>query len=584
MAIRDREFPWKDDYPEVRTSFELERSRTLPIRWRRVEDSDWRTFLPGGPIAGGGEVILDFGREVVGEFSCELRSPSGETVRGFYGECLQEALCEVPSSVGWFTIQRDEWQPGRGAGEFRSRARRAFRFVKLKLPAGASCSAPSALHEHYPVGPAAEFECSDPLLNRAWKVCVETTRLCMQQYYEDGVKRDGMLWLGDYRVQYLCNAYAFGDAALARKCLFLAAASQCEDGSLLACCCAAGGHQHPHRIDCMPGVPFRFQIKWDLLNYSADFLCGLREYVLFSGDAQILDPLWPCVERLLAHFASVNWAEVEPFADFITDNCHPASGNGYHSRPALWFLLRWAMRDLRELCALRGGSESARALAERVQAALDPLIAGIARDARGLIVGQDDLPSWHTASMAALSGALPAESARALVTAAARADNILPTYAGFSRFYQQSAQFAFGDSCAALDSLRQTYAPVLAAGLTTAPESLRSDYSFLDEPMERTLLASLCHGWSAGGCFHLARHVLGVTPATPGFRSVRVRPQPGDLAWARGSVPTPLGEITVEWERKGSELRGQYTYRDQCVVIAENTNVGDGGEAPTLTP
>ena len=169
------------------------------------------------------------------------------------------------------------------------------------------------------------------------------------------------------------------------------------------------------------------------------------------------------------------------------------------------------------------------------------------------------------------------------MTAAARADDILPTYAGFSRFYQQWAQFAFGDPCAALDSLRQTYAPVLAAGLTTTPESLRSDYSFLDEPMERTLLASLCHGWSAGGCFHLARHVLGIFPSAPGFRSVRVHPLPGDLAWARGSVPTPRGEITVEWERKGSQLRGQYTQGRQCVVIAENINdrVGDAVHSST---
>lgn len=38
-----------------------------------------------------------------------------------------------------------------------------------------------------------------------WRVGTTTTKLCMQQFYEDGIKRDGLLWLSDDRVQFLCN-------------------------------------------------------------------------------------------------------------------------------------------------------------------------------------------------------------------------------------------------------------------------------------------------------------------------------------------------------------------------------------------
>jgi Bacterial alpha-L-rhamnosidase C-terminal domain len=41
--------------------------------------------------------------------------------------------------------------------------------------------------------------------------------------------------------------------------------------------------------------------------------------------------------------------------------------------------------------------------------------------------------------------------------------------------------------------------------------------------------------------------VLGVTPASPGYATWQVAPQPGSLGWAEGAVPTPHGDITVKW-------------------------------------
>lgn len=43
--------------------------------------------------------------------------------------------------------------------------------------------------------------------------------------------------------------------------------------------------------------------------------------------------------------------------------------------------------------------------------------------------------------------------------------------------------------------------------------------------------------------------ILGVTPATPGFKKVNIAPQlTSRLAFAEGSVPTPQGEVEVAWE------------------------------------
>jgi alpha-L-rhamnosidase len=45
-----------------------------------------------------------------------------------------------------------------------------------------------------------------------------------------------------------------------------------------------------------------------------------------------------------------------------------------------------------------------------------------------------------------------------------------------------------------------------------------------------------------------------VRPVTAGYKTWLIEPQPGDLTWAKGSVPTPYGSIEVRWEKEGNGL------------------------------
>jgi hypothetical protein len=88
----------------------------------------------------------------------------------------------------------------------------------------------------------------------------------------------------------------------------------------------------------------------------------------------------------------------------------------------------------------------------------------------------------------------------------------------------------------ALDAMRQAYSKMLKEGATTWWE--RFDGS-----------ASLSHAWSAAPNFDLQTYVLGIQATDPGFAAFRVKPQTGDLQWAKGIVPTVRGDIEVEWHR-----------------------------------
>ena len=68
---------------------------------------------------------------------------------------------------------------------------------------------------------------------------------------------------------------------------------------------------------------------------------------------------------------------------------------------------------------------------------------------------------------------------------------------------------------------------------------------------------SWCHGWSGYPTAIFAREILGVKPvedSASGFSKVTVRPKCFDLTWAKGEVPTPKGNIKVEWQAKNGKI------------------------------
>ena len=59
---------------------------------------------------------------------------------------------------------------------------------------------------------------------------------------------------------------------------------------------------------------------------------------------------------------------------------------------------------------------------------------------------------------------------------------------------------------------------------------------------------SLAHAWSAGASFILSEWVLGVVPLEAGYKSYKIEPHTASLGWAQGAIPSPRGEIEVNWK------------------------------------
>ncbi|OWU65371.1 MAG: hypothetical protein CBB60_005025, partial [Armatimonadetes bacterium Cent15-Ar3] len=81
----------------------------------------------------------------------------------------------------------------------------------------------------------------------------------------------------------------------------------------------------------------------------------------------------------------------------------------------------------------------------------------------------------------------------------------------------------------------------------------------------------LSHSWQCTPTYQLSSRVLGVSPLAPGFKQVRIEPAVCDLRWAKGSVPTPLGDVKVDWR----------LVNDQFVIEA---TVPKGATAKVILP
>ncbi|QYM79363.1 hypothetical protein K0B96_01725 [Horticoccus luteus] len=86
-----------------------------------------------------------------------------------------------------------------------------------------------------------------------------------------------------------------------------------------------------------------------------------------------------------------------------------------------------------------------------------------------------------------------------------------------------------------------------------------------------------CHAWGAHPVFHLQATIAGVRPVEPGFRRVRIAPQPGTLTQIETELPHPRGLVKMRADFEGArveaiitlppETTGVFAWRGQEVEL-----------------
>ena len=70
---------------------------------------------------------------------------------------------------------------------------------------------------------------------------------------------------------------------------------------------------------------------------------------------------------------------------------------------------------------------------------------------------------------------------------------------------------------------------------------------------------SLCHGWASAPTPWLAKYVLGINILEPGCTKVCISPHLPNLSFAKGTYPTPYGNIEVSYRKEDGKIITEYT-------------------------
>lgn len=455
----------------------------------------------------GEEFVADFSVETVGR--CFFTFDGEAEISVVYGEAREELFSEPEfNSNDWYTIPRDRFNVSKAQRIYTSSSRRGFRYIRIVCENGtAALSELYAAATHCKVQSEKEYYTSDAQLKGIWDICARTTLLCMQDYFEDGVKRDGILWLGDARLQALCNYACFGETEIVKKSLRLIANSQRKDGALMANAILAGAHGCPHNIDYMfdfvkdkhfsdfPRGLMRGCGMLHYVQYSADYINMVWEYYEASGDAETLKELHPFLKRDLDYLFSLS--KEEQIKKLLPSPSQPKVFRAHVDQGGFlstyYAFLVYALESYKKICNLIGE----RTEYDRADIAKSEYTAKVrAFFADGICEDTDrdgvTMYPISAPSMAFMAGCLTREEYLLAMDGIKDKDTVIVD--GYWMYMRIRAMLEAGLRDEAVAMIRRYWGTMLEHGATTCWEHLDPEnlYTLTD------FIISRCHGWSAG--------------------------------------------------------------------------------------
>jgi len=483
----------------------------------------------------------------------ETSGGAGSRVALVYAEALKDAQgnkgnrdeIEGKSLFG----VRDEFRPDGGEHRrFQTLWFRTWRYVQLEVETGAE---PLTIHDlhgifvGYPFELRARFESDLPWLADMWEIDWRGARLCAWETYFDTPYYEQLQYVGDTRIQALITLYMTGDDRLVRQAIEHFDLSRIPEGITAS--------RYPS--DLGQYIP-TFSLIWTAM---------VHDYWMHRDDPAYVRGFLPGIRAVLGWFrqrvddtgmlGGIPWW---PYMDWAPEwhGGVPPGGREGHST-AVTLLYAYALERAAELESAFGLEAQAAAYREDARSLLDAVRRqawdadrGLFRDTPG-----GDSFSQQANVLAILSDAVP-ESEQAALMERLLQDASLTQSTYYFSFYQLEALRKAGLGERYVEQLAP-WQGMLALGLTTVPEK--------PEPTR-----SDSHAWSAHPNYGLLATVLGVRPAEPGFRSVRITPHLGSLQRAEGVVPHPLGPIEVRLSRKpGGGLGARVTLPDGLEGVLE---------------
>ncbi|MBR0037793.1 MAG: alpha-rhamnosidase [Bacteroidales bacterium] len=481
------------------------------------------------------QLLFDFGQETMGYLV--LHNAQG-SIHIYYGESEAEALdkdhCETLDHLDLYMREK----------QYVLKDSKAFRFVRVE----GEVENVSMLYEYLPhdTSRSGRFECSDPLVNKIWKVGAYTMDLTTREFMMDGIKRDRWTWSGDAIQSYLMNYYLRFDSEAVKR-----------------------------TIRQLRGKdPVTSHIN-TILDYTFYWFNSLGDYYRFTGDVAFIREMYPRMKTqmdyTLSRLSSEGLAMGQPddwiFVDWVDFPMH--------KRGILCFeqILLAKSLETMQLCATLAGDKKRNygKMATELRKKIDQIFwdASVHAYLHALEPELNRQVTKFPNMFSIFYGYASDERCQEILQHVMLNPEVPAINTPYMRFYELAALGQMGLQEKVLHEIKDYWGGMLLEGATSFWEKYnpnendnRSDSQIPSSPRAphlemygRPYGKSLCHAWGASPVFLLGRYFLGVRPLQPGYGGAdsrqkdiawEARPCLGGLEWMRGDVPTPYGKIHIE--------------------------------------
>lgn len=372
----------------------------------------------------------------------------------------------------------------------------------------------------YPYEYAATFEASEPKLAAVIPIMRRALEMCSHETYMDCPFYEQLQYIGDTRLQVLVTYTLSEDDRLPRQALRMFDVSRQLSGLTQS--------RYPSRV--LQIIP----------PFSLWYVCMVHDFARYRGDMNLVRSLMPGVRGVLDAYrakldadgllgAMEGWNYIDWVGTWSGGMAKDASG-GHNSILAFQFAL--ALRKAAQLEDWMGEPEMVQRHERTYRQVVDAANDHYFNKDRGIYANDIHHTEWseHAQCLALLADAVPADW-RGRVVEGLLSQELDRTTIYFSHYLFETYA-ALGRTDRILARMPYWYDHIPNGLKTTieSPEPTRSD----------------CHAWGAHPAFHYFASILGIRPASPGFREAEIAPDLGGLEWARGTLPTPHGPITVD--------------------------------------
>ena len=482
----------------------------------------------------GNKLIYDFGKELCGRPILKLTSSEA-------GISFEIGTAErlYPDSTANYKERvdfTDYYTCCRGVLEWSPVTWRGFRYLSISLKEGVEILDILSTNQHYNFTHEADFECSDELLNAIWKVGEESLFLCSQDTYMDTPWREQTQYIaGDSRFNQHYAFYSFGLSSeiLGRYNILSGAWSQRwrNDGAIRT------------------RYPTDYKIEGNtsayLPDYQLEWILMLGEFYRYFEKDNLPRQVYPELKKLLEYFETFVGEEHGLLKDLpgwiVLDHpdTYPMELNSEIT----------GLNCLYYGALLQASFIADKLLNDQTQADMWKEQAGVLKQNINKWLWDNNKKAFKD-SYGSDKFSQPAQ-VYALYYNVANEDRtpfLIDAIVEAGRNCEQSFSYYMLSSIFedrpqwALDFIRKNWGDQMKSQYFNG--SWHEAWDIANWPGE---LGSTSHSWCSGPTALLPQKVLGVEPGEKGWEKFTVKPQFGDLKWAKGTINTPRGEVKVSW-------------------------------------